>query len=112
MLVACLCAEWCGSCRDYRVVFDRLRAGFAAEADFVWVDIEDDSEVPGEIDIDDFPTLLIVADGAPRFFGPLMPHQQTAERLLREALDGGLPTLDDDKLVALAQRVRAFRRAD
>ena len=23
-LVACLCAAWCGSCRDYRATFDAL----------------------------------------------------------------------------------------
>ena len=24
LLVACLCAQWCGTCREYRSAFDRL----------------------------------------------------------------------------------------
>jgi thiol-disulfide isomerase/thioredoxin len=58
-LVACLCAEWCGSCRDYRATFAALAAQFAADAEFAWIDVEDDADALGDPDIDDFPTLLI-----------------------------------------------------
>ena len=31
-LIACLCAAWCGTCRDYRAGFDALRAPLQAQA--------------------------------------------------------------------------------
>ena len=120
MLVACLCAEWCVACREYRPVFDALARSFAAEVEveFVWIDIEDDSDALGDPDIEDFPTLL-VADGgsgadAALFFGPVTPQPQTAERVIRRALDGGLQPLPADapgaKLAALVAGLAAQRR--
>ena len=38
----CLCAGWCGTCRDYRALFDAL-AQAHPEVRFEWVDIEDES---------------------------------------------------------------------
>ncbi|MEO7116218.1 MAG: thioredoxin domain-containing protein, partial [Caldimonas sp.] len=58
LLVACLCAGWCGSCRDYRATFDALAGQFAGGAVFAWIDIEDDADALGDLDIDNFPTLL------------------------------------------------------
>jgi thioredoxin 1 len=37
---------------------------------FVWVDIEDESELVGDLDIEDFPTLLLARGGRVLFFGP------------------------------------------
>lgn len=107
-LVACLCAEWCGSCRDYRALFAQIAATFGSRADFAWVDIEDHAEVLGDLDVDDFPTLLVVFDGAPRFFGAVTPHLSTAERLVQSALDGSLDPLPDPAVAALSARVRNF----
>jgi thiol-disulfide isomerase/thioredoxin len=107
-LVACLCAEWCGSCREYRATFAALAAQFAADADFAWIDVEDEADALGDPDIDDFPTLLIADARALRFFGPVTPQAQTAERLVREALGGALTQAGDE---ALAERVRALVRS-
>jgi len=107
-LVACLCAEWCGSCREYRATFAALAAQFAAVADFAWIDVEDDADALGDPDIDDFPTLLIADAAALRFFGPVTPQAPTAERLVREALAGALSQAGDD---ALVERVRALVRS-
>ena len=120
MLVACLCAEWCLACREYRPVFDALALSFAAEneVEFVWIDIENDSDALGDPDIEDFPTLL-VADAhsgtdAALFFGPVTPQPQTAERLIRRALDGGLQPLPADasgaRLAGLVVGLAAARR--
>ena len=106
-LVACLCAEWCGSCREYRATFAALQAQFAADADFAWIDVEDDADALGDPDIDDFPTLLIADDNGLRFFGPVTPQAQTAERLVHEALAGDLTQVGDE---ALVERVRALVR--
>jgi thioredoxin len=107
-LVACLCADWCGSCRDYRATFAALAAQFAADAEFAWIDVEDDADALGDPDIDDFPTLLIADAQALRFFGPVTPQAQTAERLVRQALDGALTQGGDE---ALVERVRALVRS-
>ena len=105
LLVACLCAEWCGSCRDYRATFDALSVQFAARADFAWIDVEDDADALGELDIDDFPTLLIAEGETMRFLGVVTPQPQTAERLIRSAIAGELVASADAELVA---RVRAI----
>ena len=61
--VACLCAAWCVACREYGATFAALAAQFGDEADFAWIDIEDDADALGDLDIENFPTLLI-ADAA------------------------------------------------
>lgn len=87
LLVVCLCAEWCGVCRDYRHGFAQVTAAVQADhpqAQFVWLDIEDDADLLHPLDdVDDFPTLLIAVAGVPRFFGPITPQPQTLERLVR-----------------------------
>jgi len=105
LLVACLCAQWCGSCRDYRVLFER-QAALQPGVRWRWVDIEDESEVLGDIDVDDFPTLCILRGAEPLFFGSVTPHAQTLDRLVRSAAAGELPPLADVPLQALAERLR------
>ena len=82
-LVACLCAEWCDTCRDYRPGFEGLAAHFP-HADFVWLDIEDDSDVCGDIDVENFPTLAIYRGDALLHFGISLPQQSTVARLVDE----------------------------
>ena len=90
-LVACLCAAWCGACRDYGPVFSALASAFSPTVDFIWIDVEDAADaLGGDIDITDFPTLLIVVAESAAFFGPITPQRETAERLIRRALQGTL----------------------
>ena len=107
LLVACLCAEWCGSCRDYRATFDALSVQFCADADFAWIDIEDESDALGDPDIENFPTLLLADAGGLRFLGAVTPHAATAERLVKNALAGELPAIDGGE-ATLAERARAL----
>jgi thioredoxin 1 len=113
-LVACLCAEWCGSCREYRPTFDALAKRFAEVADFAWIDIEDESDALGDPDIENFPTLLIASDDRALFFGAVTPQPQTAERLVQGALAGDLGAIEGDLGVAdgLAERVRRHVRRE
>jgi thioredoxin 1 len=83
--VICLCADWCGLCRDYGIVFKELELRYPGNR-FVWLDIEDDAELVGDMEVETFPTLLIADAGGTRFFGPLTPHAQTLSRLL-DSLD-------------------------
>lgn len=107
LLVACLCAQWCGSCRDYEALFARAATDFGADCHFVWVDIEDDAERAGGIDVDNFPTLLIAREGRPLFFGAITPHPQTLQRLVASALVGELNAVSasDPEIAALAERL-------
>ena len=104
LLVACLCAQWCGTCRDYRPLFDQLQAEFAA-AQFVWIDIEDEADLVDPVEVDNFPTLLVVADGQARFFGTLTPHIDTLRRILQTQLSAERAPSAEPQAQALAQRV-------
>ncbi len=108
LLVSCLCAAWCGACRDYRATFDALAAQFAAIADFAWIDVEDEADALGDLDVDNFPTLLIADGDTMRFLGVVTPQPQTAERLIRSAIAGELVAPADAGLV---DRVRAIAAA-
>lgn len=79
--VVCLCAEWCGTCRDYRPLFrevERAHPGLR----FAWVDIEDHAEIADEFEVETFPTLLVAGRDGTRFLGPLLPHAETLSRML------------------------------
>ena len=109
LLVACLCAEWCGSCRSYRTLFDGVAAQFAGRADFRWIDIEDHADALGELDIDTFPTLLIADGDSMLFFGALTPQAAVLSRTLENALGGALPPARlAVGLADLPSRVRAI----
>jgi thioredoxin 1 len=108
--VACLCAAWCVACREYGATFAALAAKFGTAADFAWIDIEDDADALGDLDIEDFPTLLIADATGARFFGPVMPQAQTAERLIRGALAGGLAADSDPTVVERVRALVASRR--
>ena len=105
VLVACLCAEWCNTCTDYRAPFMQLQQEFP-QAKFVWIDIEDEADLIDPIEVDNFPTLLIASAGEPQFFGTVTPHLDTLRRLVQNHQVAGssqLPHLDD--LRTLVQRL-------
>ncbi len=80
-LVLCLCAEWCTTCREYQPGFLALSGDFP-QARFVWLDVEVHAEEMGDLEADDFPTLLILRDGLVLFFGPMLPHLNHLRRTL------------------------------
>jgi thiol-disulfide isomerase/thioredoxin len=108
-LVACLCAAWCGSCRDYRATFAAL-ARERSDCRFVWVDIEDEADAlaPFDLDIEDFPTVLIARGHQLRFLGALTPQPATLARTLDAARGAALVTAprgDGQALVACVAEV-------
>lgn len=105
LLVACLCAQWCGTCRDYRPVFDGALTTLGDAAHGRWIDIEDDEALLGPVDVLDFPTLLIARGPTPVFFGPLTPQPGTLARLLHGAVADTLGRLDDPEITGLVARV-------
>ena len=106
LLIACLCAQWCGTCRDYRPLFEQLQAEFST-ARFAWVDVEDEADLVDAIDVEDFPTLLIASGGQARFFGTLTPHLETLRRMVQAELDGPSPAHPDATVQALTHRLLA-----
>jgi thioredoxin 1 len=88
VLVICLCAEWCGVCRDYRSRFEQVQARFPG-VEFLWIDVEDEADLLYPLDIDNFPTLLVGVGDEPRFLGPLTPQVETLDRLIRAQLEAG-----------------------
>jgi hypothetical protein len=74
-VVACLCAAWCDTCCSYRDNFDRL-AALHPDKRFVWIDIEDQADVVGDIDVENFPTLLMQRGDIVAFFGTILPDRR------------------------------------
>ena len=64
----CLCAAWCGTCGIYRPLFDEL-ARAHPEVRFEWVDIEDESDLAGDLDVE---TLRALEDALLEFAGSIM----------------------------------------
>jgi thiol-disulfide isomerase/thioredoxin len=80
-IVACLCAAWCGTCESYRATFEDL-ATRHPDKFFVWIDIEDHADVVGDLDVENFPTLLIQHHELVTFFGTMLPDGGLAHRLV------------------------------
>lgn len=85
-VVACLCAAWCDTCRGYRSSFDQL-AAMHPDKRFVWIDIEDEADFIGDIDVENFPTLLIQRGDTVSFFGTVLPDMKLADRLIQAQTD-------------------------
>lgn len=80
-LVACLCAEWCDTCRAFRASFDALSRRHA-DVRFRWIDIEDESDLVDGIDVENFPTILIQRGRDVLFLGTTVPNAGIIERQL------------------------------
>ena len=79
--VACLCAAWCGVCRDWLPLFTE-QARAHPHMHFAWVDVEDEDEAMGDVDIETFPTLLVARGTQVLFLGPIPPSASQFTRLL------------------------------
>lgn len=99
LLVIGLCAAWCDTCRDFESSFERLAQTNSRMA-FVWLDIEDDSAIAGDIEVDDFPTLAVFKDGQPVYFGSTLPQEGLVKRLLSALEDGPSKVIDVPHAVA------------
>lgn len=80
--VVCLCAEWCGTCREWRPQL-AAQAAQMPGVQFGWVDVEDQADAMGDLDIETFPTLLIAQGNQVRFLGPVLPAASAITRLLQ-----------------------------
>jgi thioredoxin-like negative regulator of GroEL len=96
LIVACLCAAWCGTCASYRAVFEELAARHPDKY-FLWVDVEDHADLVGDLDVENFPTLLIQRHAHVAFFGTMLPDPLVAHRLIESQA-----SLSDEELAQQA----------
>ncbi|MDB5934067.1 MAG: thiol reductase thioredoxin [Massilia sp.] len=105
--VACLCAGWCGTCTSYRNAFEQM-ASRHPELRFIWIDIEDQSDVVGDLDVENFPTLLVQRDDTVAFFGTVLPDPALAERLIAAQLANSSEELA--RLAASSEERRSWQQ--
>lgn len=102
--VICLCAEWCGVCREWREQFEQLATAHPGQR-FAWIDVEDEAQAMGDVDIETFPTMLVAQGDAPRFFGPVQPSAAQFSRLLSSLLDSPAAATGPADAAALLKRL-------
>lgn len=111
-VVLVFCAEWCGTCRSFRPVLEKLVAAHP-QMDFAWLDIEDDTGLAGDIEVESFPTVAILRGGQPLYFGATLPLEDVVARLIRSALSTDGPLVEvPEELSALAARIHAGAAQD
>ena len=108
LTVFCLCADWCDTCRSFQSTFEQL-AQQNPEQRYVWIDVEVHDQCLADIDIENFPTIVITDQINTYFFGPILPHAETLERLCRAAQTGDLPLVQDTTLNKTVQQLLLFQ---
>ncbi len=111
--LACLCAAWCRLCEGYAAVFADAVAALRRtrpELQAHWIDIEDEADLLGDLEVETFPTLVLVQGRYTLFAGTLTPQLATVLRVLRAALDGAAqgarPAPQPPEVLAFADRLR------
>ncbi len=89
-LVACFCAAWCDTCEEYKPKLQALASALPQHV-FAWIDIEDHAELLGDVDVENFPTLLVQIGARVVFYGPMLPHIGHLERLLESLNEDSAP---------------------
>lgn len=85
-VVACLCAAWCDVCKQYRAGFDAMAAQHPDQL-FLWIDIEDQADLVGDLDVENFPTILMQRGDTVAFYGTMLPEPRQVARLLQAQLE-------------------------
>jgi thioredoxin 1 len=93
LTVIALCAAWCHTCEEFLPAFRRIAADHPGSR-FVWLDIEDDAAMVGDIEVEDFPTLAIYDGASLVHFGASLPHEALVRRLVAAFAERGHRALD------------------
>jgi catechol 2,3-dioxygenase-like lactoylglutathione lyase family enzyme len=103
-VVACLCADWCAACREFRAVFESFKPPDESVR-LAWIDIEKDDPILEDLDLEGLPTLLIGNEHELFFAGPLVPRMEILLSLVARAMRFELPPLADEETVQWASRL-------
>lgn len=79
-------AEWCGPCRQFGPVFERVSEA-NTDAVFAKVDTEAEPELAQRYGVTSIPTLVIYRDGIPVFGQPGALPQPALEHVLQQVRD-------------------------
>ena len=116
LVVVSLCAAWCDTCTEFRATFERI-AEARPDMLFVWLDIEDDSAICGDIDVENFPSLAIYRGERLLHYGVSLPQEGSVARLIDEmatrtsaAADAPRPVLELPERMARAAAANPARR--
>jgi thioredoxin-like negative regulator of GroEL len=83
--IFCLCAQWCVICREFEPQFQRLAADHP-EHRWQSLDIEDHEALLANIDIENFPTVVILNQAKQVCFaGTIEPRIDSLQRLIQSA---------------------------
>lgn len=58
-------APWCGPCKAMLPIFDELETEFAGKVKFVKMNVDENSEVPGQFAVMSIPTFIMFKGGHP-----------------------------------------------
>lgn len=106
--IICLCAEWCSTCREYKSEFNQLAHLFSGVR-FLWLDIEDQAAALGDLDIENFPTVLVRRNELVLFFGTMLPQAHHLRRLIETFLD---QTMEQSRIYAHSSPERTRWQSD
>jgi len=98
LVVVSLCAAWCDTCDVFRAGYEQL-AHARPDIAFVWLDIEDDAAIAGDVEVENFPTLAIYRGTKPLHFGVALPHATTVGRLIDALAARGEPQRETPEAV-------------
>lgn len=106
--VICLCAQWCHQCRDLQPAFSMLHRD-QPDVRWVWVDIEDHSEMVEALDIETFPTYLVVVDDEVKVLAPGPTNTDALNHFVRlHASSRSGHGLNNPPLWAVFQAIRSW----
>ena len=104
LLVVSLCAAWCNTCTEFRETFEAIAAE-RPDSTFVWIDIEDDADLAGDIDVDNFPTIAVFDRERVLYFGASLPQRSIVTRLLAALSENSPEIQAAPSVVGLPQRL-------
>ena len=110
LVVLALCAQWCGTCREFHSTLERL-AEARRDIVFAWADVEDDAELVGDLDVENFPTLALFRAGLALHYGVSLPHETVVARLV-ETLAAAAPRAAAGLPAEIEELVRRLSQPD
>lgn len=86
LYIACLCAQWCGVCRQWQAGFAALAAQIdpAKNVRWAWIDVEDCADALGDWEPDDFPMIAVQRGNRLLHCAPLPPQPAVWLRLIEQ----------------------------